>query len=347
MDDGELRRRLEGHSEVLRQRGFEVRALEVSSPATAASVAEVEALLGLALPASFRWALTTVAASVSWYWWTDKDLPEPFHQIFSGELSWSIDTLVETNGAYRSWVNEVFADPADSYNAVWHDKLGFLAVANGDFLAVDLAPDVAGRVVYLSHDDGEGHGYVLANSLEDLVDRWVPLACPGAEDWQWLPFVPWDEGPIDPTCPLARDWIELLDLPSDPPRTAPVVPDPDLRRFLLATYRASPQTAQGRQAAQRALKLTTPDSYGDVIDLLRSDDPSIQELAASTLGRWQATEAVPDLLAIVRTGTHNGQIASLLALGKIPGPDADAALDLLRSELDAGWDHYFRPRPSD
>lgn len=58
----------------------------------------------------------------------------------------------------------------------------------------------------------------------DLVHRWAPLACPGSEDWQWLPFVPWDEGPIDPTCANAVSWSELMGLRSDSIRTSPVGP---------------------------------------------------------------------------------------------------------------------------
>jgi len=43
-------------------------------------------------------------------------------------------------------------------------------------LAVDLDPDRSGVIAYLSHGDGEGHGCVLALSLTDLLDRWMPLA---------------------------------------------------------------------------------------------------------------------------------------------------------------------------
>lgn len=94
---------------------------------------------------------------------------------------------------------------------MWHDKLAISEVGNGDFLAVDLDPAAAGAIVYLSHDDGEGHGHRLAADLTDLVDRWAPLAFAGQEDWQWLPFTA-DGGPIDPTCEAAHQWRALLGL---------------------------------------------------------------------------------------------------------------------------------------
>lgn len=49
----------------------------------------------------------------------------------------------------------------DDYDKVWYRKLPFLEVGKGDFVAIDIGSDDAEPVVYLSHDDGEGHGYIL------------------------------------------------------------------------------------------------------------------------------------------------------------------------------------------
>jgi hypothetical protein len=64
--------------------------------------------------------------------------------------------------------------------ASWRSR----SVGNEDLLALDLADATRGAVVYLSHDDDEGHGYKLAPDFADLVRRWMPLACTGSEDWQ-------------------------------------------------------------------------------------------------------------------------------------------------------------------
>jgi len=82
----------------------------------------------------------------------------------------------------------LFPDERDPYDVVWHHKAAFYEVGNGDYLAFDLSARNYERVTYLSHDDGQGHGHALAHDFGDLLDRWVPLACTGGEDWQWLPF---------------------------------------------------------------------------------------------------------------------------------------------------------------
>ncbi len=68
------------------------------------------------------------------------------------------------------------------YNVVWHGKLAFHDVPSGDQLAFDLN-EPSNPVVYLSHDDGEGHGYRLGNDFIDFVERWSMVGCTGPEDW--------------------------------------------------------------------------------------------------------------------------------------------------------------------
>ncbi|MGY6501914.1 MAG: SMI1/KNR4 family protein [Acidimicrobiales bacterium] len=340
MDSDQLRDLLESHSEVLAQSesldalgiDIDVDAPEVAPPATHEQVDAVESALGVVLPESFRSALTTLSAAVSWSWWASGPFPEPFDDIFSGNLHWSIDTLVARDEQRRQWIETVFPDPDSYWDASWRDKVAFQAVGNGDLLAIDLDPARSGAVVYLSHELGEGHGYVLADSLVDLVDRWVPLGCPGAEDWQWLPFVPWDEGPIDPTCPAARRWVDMLGLRDDPPRTSPVVVSPEHVDALLEQFRRSPTTHEGRHAACRALKCCGTNRVSDILDLLRVDDSEIQPLAATRLADLGVVDAVPALAETARTGNHNGRILALGALHRIPGPEAEAAIRDIETE---------------
>ncbi len=108
-------------------------------------------------------------------------------------------------------MKECFPNPDDPYDRVWHQKLGWYTVSNGDSIGFDTE---GGResVVYLSHEDGDGHGYVLGASFIDYMDRSTRLACVGAEDWQWIMFCPTASAGLDADGVPAQRWREWLGL---------------------------------------------------------------------------------------------------------------------------------------
>ena len=212
MTPDELRTSLETLQEKLTARGFDVRELIYEPPATEDEVGDLEEQLGLALPPSFRALLMHYSRHVHFRWFApaNTDYPAPFQSNFCGDLHWSLDFTEKFDKSKRGWIRDVFPNPDDPYDAVWHNKLAFYEVGNGDYLAVDLAPEKYEQIVYLSHDDGRGHGHVLAGSALDLLTRWVPLACTGGEDWQWIHFTDSLSGPIDPNGNFAKQWQWLL-----------------------------------------------------------------------------------------------------------------------------------------
>jgi len=192
----------------LAEDGYDTRELIFDPPATEPELRALEVNLGHPLPSSLRGVLGFVSRRVEFRWFAPAGnaYPTPLHQNFSGDLHWSLALLRQFKTDKDQWIETVFNNPDDKYDRVWHNKLAFHEVGNGDYLALDLAPSTHGQVVYLSHDDGEGHGYVMADSFADLLDRWVPLACTGAEDWQWLPFTNGESTRIDPECVSANQW---------------------------------------------------------------------------------------------------------------------------------------------
>lgn len=214
MSPDEFRADLETMQRRLLARGFDVRPLIVKPPARADELAALESRLGIGLPPSFRKLLAEYSGQVEFRWFAPDgvDYPKPFESNFGGDLHWSIDLVDEIDSVKNSWIAEVFPDADDPYDAVWHNKLAFYDVGNGDYLSIDLSPDRYEQVVYLSHDDGEGHGYVMASNILDLVRRWLPLACTGGEDWQWLPFTDSKRSLINPDSDTAKRWRWLLGL---------------------------------------------------------------------------------------------------------------------------------------
>ncbi|MED0964125.1 hypothetical protein P4T31_03915 [Bacillus paramycoides] len=72
--------------------------------------------------------------------------------------------------------------------------------------------DMDAPIVYLSHEDGEGHGYKVANNFIEFIENWSRVAFVGCEDWQWLPFTTSPESGInsdDEPAKSFRNWLGL------------------------------------------------------------------------------------------------------------------------------------------
>jgi hypothetical protein len=207
--------RLEKTAEAIKEIGGESNGLAVGIPASEKQILDVENRLGIRLPECFREVLQNFAGSLDFYWELNDciDLPEELRGIFAGECTWNIKDLVDIEEERKGWVKECFSDSNNEYDRVWHNKLAFISVANGDKIAFDLDryPEYT-PVVYLSHDDGEGHGYILGNDFKDFIDKWTLIGCPGTEDWQLIPFIDSCTSGINPNSENAIKWKKLIRL---------------------------------------------------------------------------------------------------------------------------------------
>jgi SMI1 / KNR4 family (SUKH-1) len=188
--------------------GGNVDTFTIERPATEMDLTEIETGLGRPLPAQLRQFASTVSRRIAFRWNLpdDLELPEPLREIFAGGLDYDVFRIPEHEKGRAGWQAACFPNANDRYDIVWHNKLGFHEVPNGDYLGFDSE----GRVIYLSHDDGQGHGYVMASSFPDLLTRWVPVGCPGPEDWQWLPFVSNPTSGILPDSENAKIWLAVM-----------------------------------------------------------------------------------------------------------------------------------------
>lgn len=186
-----FRERIDRIANQIREIGGEVQDLKIEEPATVDQIESIEHKLGVSLPESFKHVLLHFSAAFSFRWFLpdDFELPDKYRGIFSGRVDWNLNNIVEIDEERRGWIEHVFPDPEDKYDKVWHQKLAFLEVGNGDYFAFDLSEQREYPIVYLSHDDGEGHGYSLGNNFIKFLDNWSRIGFVGPEDWQWMPFV--------------------------------------------------------------------------------------------------------------------------------------------------------------
>jgi cell wall assembly regulator SMI1 len=197
--------------------GGAIEPLIKSQPATEEEIVQVEQVLGLTLPLTFRSVLSHFAAQVqvSWSLPEDAELPPPVDEIISGHCYWNLSDLLNVNTKYRTILREQFPDRSDPAQNVWYDKFVVQEVQNGDRVVLDLSPTSFGSVLYLSTFRGQGHGYRLGSSFIDFIDHWTQLGCPGPEIWQILPFLssPYSGLEIEGLHAHAwRAWIGLDDI---------------------------------------------------------------------------------------------------------------------------------------
>ena len=168
------------------------------------------------MPPHFREVLLENTAHLDFYWSiyefllkNEDFLPEGLVEIFRGQLLFGLDLLLDYEDDRKGWVKEVYPDYNNEYDRVWHNKMSFHQVGNGDYIAIELEPENYGKVVYLSHDGSENHGLYIASNFKEFLMNYAAIGCIGGEDWQWEPFYTKGKG-IDPTSENAQAWYKVL-----------------------------------------------------------------------------------------------------------------------------------------
>ena len=183
-----FKKRLNLFLEKIEDLGGETDPLTIEKPATEDEIKAVEAKLGYTLPPHFREVLLENTAHL--------------------EFGWDIDDIIDEEDR-QDWEGEVYPNSDKEYDCVWHNKMSFFQVGNGDYIAIELEPENYGKVVYLSHDDTSNLGTYLADNFKEFLMNYVAVGCTGGEDWQWEPFYTKGKG-IDPTCENAQAWYKVL-----------------------------------------------------------------------------------------------------------------------------------------
>ena len=211
-----FKKRLDLFLEKIEDLGGEVEPLTIEKPATEEEVKAVEAKLGYTLPPHFREILLENTAHLE-FWWDiddiideeDISLPDKLAEIFRGKLLFGLDLLLDYEEDRQDWEGEAYPNSDKEYDRVWHNKMSFFQVGNGDYIAIELEPENYGKVVYLSHDGSENHGLYIADNFKEFLMNYAAVGCTGGEDWQWEPFYTKGKG-IDPTSKNAKTWYKVL-----------------------------------------------------------------------------------------------------------------------------------------
>ncbi|WP_315189300.1 SMI1/KNR4 family protein [Capnocytophaga sputigena] len=211
-----FKKRLNLFLEKIEDLGGETDPLTIEKPATEEEVKAVEAQLGYTLPPHFREVLLENTAHLE-FWWDiddiideeDISLPDKLAEIFRGKLLFGLDLLLDYEEDRQDWEGDAYPNSDKEYDRIWHNKMSFFQVGNGDYIAIELEPENYGKVVYVSHDGSENHGLYIADNFKEFLMNYAAVGCTGGEDWQWEPFYTKGKG-IDPTSKNAKTWYKVL-----------------------------------------------------------------------------------------------------------------------------------------
>ena len=195
--------------------GAEVRSITVAAPLAEVDLRGLEDALGAILPASLRafFFRGTSAMDCAYIFKPEGQaldqlrtlLPDE-SEIFGGAKMGPASDLADYSTAVREWARDTWIVDEPDQRIIWESALPFVALNNGDYLALGIQEDASDPpVVYLCHDD---ESLRLARNLPQFLAAWERLCYLGPEHWLLGPFI--GESGLDGESERAKGLRALL-----------------------------------------------------------------------------------------------------------------------------------------
>lgn len=202
--------------------------IAIEPPLARRAADELRNRLPFGLPAPLYDLYTQGSASYrcAYYWSPDEaHLPlvgEVFphtYSLYGGARFIPACQLADAHASVRSWARgwngTPDGGPRPSWEA-WQESIPFLAVGNGDYLALRVRGDRTDLpVIYLCHDaedGGDGRtAFEISPSFDQFLSDWETLCYIGPEIWLLAAFLSDDgEGPVQVNQPKVALWREIV-----------------------------------------------------------------------------------------------------------------------------------------
>ena len=190
--------------------------LEVLPPASREEIVAAETVLGRKLPDDLVWFFSEISAGVDFYWsLLLTDLPEELRNVLAGQFRLSLAGLRTELVNWSDWEDR-FLHPED-YDAAdldyaFEQVFPLLSDMGGDIVILVTDGPHRGNVVYLNHEDESFDRAVLGPTLQEFLDTWIALGCPGPDYGAWKVFYDTEAQRLSKEGDRARQWRGFLGL---------------------------------------------------------------------------------------------------------------------------------------
>ncbi len=201
--------------QIAKKRNWDYSELVIKKPVSEKDITILERELNIEYPVDFKSILTNYSSGLLMHWQIEgKETEDDFREIFCGGgrgYLWDFSSLRGDFHSIQSWIKECFPNSDNEYDKIWHNKIPFLDVPNGDIIAFGKKTEYGNQVVYLSHDGDDFHGQVLGDNFIDFINRWTQLGCIGSEGWQFEPFYSYEKRQLLYDTSILEKWKAWLE----------------------------------------------------------------------------------------------------------------------------------------
>ncbi|MCQ4936789.1 SMI1/KNR4 family protein [Anaerotignum propionicum] len=187
--------------------------LEIGEPATKDEILRLENEIGMELPMQLKNFLLNFSGYCDFCVFLSKQKDSQGEDEFP-YMSFTISTdgVIHAENNRKDWQEECFPDNNNSYDKVWHNKLGII-YNEGDVIALDIGIDkINPPVVYLSHDGCKGHGYILGKDFNTFFEAFLKIGACGSDDCLMIPYCDNPYSGINPNCRNAIEYRKRIGL---------------------------------------------------------------------------------------------------------------------------------------
>ncbi len=188
--------------------------LIIDKPATIIEVRNIEDQLGFSLPEEYKILFTKFSKRVEFRYQFDEEPPKEYQGIFSGEIYWNLDKLVDIHRYFLEWVDASLDPSSNDAEAIeitkrlWKKKIPLMQVPNGDIIVIGLDTS---EVIYFSHEGDAMHGKTLGQTLFDFLEFHSRVGFIGSEDWQFKPFFNYEQNKMVTKGGKIENFIKWLE----------------------------------------------------------------------------------------------------------------------------------------